>query len=1383
MANTTGFRVASLLGEEEDIALLNRPGTRWAVPNRTVTMIDGPPKTADWRDSVRAQSTTRKDVQILDVEDEELPPRLGSSWHAGMRPPRSAMKKEMKKEPSWRATQDEQSLLAALPGRPKSRVGFFGRRRGSEDAGSRPGSRPGTRGSAGSRPGSRPGSQTGSRPGSRGSDILMIDQEKKRPSLSGKMRAAVFATELFANAGKSLKMLSKRGEKDKDPGFKGLLDQESKKEVEAHEEAARQAVYNDPHGGTIHHRLQTKYVDQGRNMINDMFLAEGTEEVKAAVRRMQLDARPGAGGGSERQGKPKPLPNAWTTEVAMEIQACGSNAQGALGLDKKRGDLNAPLAWDHFDMADLNLPDRVLQIAQGWYHGFIVVKEMWDAAAPPPYTVEDFRDDENSIADEDIAQLVLDWASPEFKETSRKGGMCENIDDLLDAESRRMLIGLWLQMVEMRRWGGVKTTRGLFSWGSNQYGQLGFGDHEQRPTIRPMIPFVKTVVEQVSCGAFHTIISLGPRGLLACGLNRRGQLGTGTCQPQDTPAILLPFTPVSIREELDTARSSPSKAILVANLDRYASEGNVQKQFKTFYGYKGTLFRWFDRTKVLNGHPGRPACVVYFENEMAAAQAMTESEGQSSDFCFDGMKVSYFHPHYAGQDTRARLMAHTEEYMLKPGVFVKRICCGFDHTMVLMTDGTVIGWGNNRYGQVGTPKIDGLDPEYVLRMSTLPDEDPHLTELKPKMLPLVLIDHPGRGKVRVKYIATGGNHTMFGLEDGRLMACGRNDWGQLGLGPNAPASVHGVADVMSMFKQEIREVVCGASTTFCILHDQSGYGVEGGHVGEVLAFGRNDLRQLGIFTKGTKGKVSDPTQVDALKNKSVITISANEHTVVVCENSEVFCFGLNESGQMGLGDRRKIEKPEKPEWNKQDTRLNVTVGAFHSLYLHKLPTASGHTLYEDCLYSTGYNKHGELGLGYFTESMNGLSVGTKTPALVPFFHNRDVLLIAVGWYHTIAVCAQVATGSRRPPGEVAGEKEIVGRLEVVGFGYNKHGQLGLGHSEDMKQAMKLPLLTLTTSTPPLVRKIACGGSCSFFITHDNQVLAAGCNSRGQLGLGSFKGRAKTPVVIKTLTGENIDEVVCGFDHCFAIHRGNLKMKLFAFGANAYGQLGLGMSNDVCTPKEVSLVGMENIDVIACGGNHSMLICGGRLLSCGRNDYGQCGNKEGDRFSFTSVTQSDNAQINTLLVRKVACGASHTMVVRAPNVLMGFGRNDMGQIGATWGKSFGDNPPTEVRTPMIILDAQRLQHHKIKHLVCGSEHTVLVLNDGSIIATGCNSNGQLGLGHTRNQNTFAQLPVDGRRAEVYAGAFHTSIRYRGEYARKNIATTGFPAIASSFCSIS
>jgi hypothetical protein len=27
--------------------------------------------------------------------------------------------------------------------------------------------------------------------------------------------------------------------------------------------------------------------------------------------------------------------------------------------------------------------------------------------------------------------------------------------------------------------------------------------------------------------------------------------------------------------------------------------------------YKGALFRWFDRTRVINGHEGRPACVVH----------------------------------------------------------------------------------------------------------------------------------------------------------------------------------------------------------------------------------------------------------------------------------------------------------------------------------------------------------------------------------------------------------------------------------------------------------------------------------------------------------------------------------------------------------------------------------------------------------------------------------------------------------------------------------------------------------------------------------------------------------------------------------------------------
>jgi hypothetical protein len=364
------------------------------------------------------------------------------------------------------------------------------------------------------------------------------------------------------------------------------------------------------------------------------------------------------------------------------------------------------------------------------------IKQLWDCAAPPALTLEDFRNTEK-LPDAAIAQMILDWASPEFRATCRRGGLPDDVDEIIELESRSTLVGLWMQMVEMRKWGGVKTTRGLLSWGANDYGQLGHGDKEPRPLARPLMPFVRTHVEQVACGAYHTLISLGPRGLMACGLNRRGQLGTGTCESTNVPALLLPFTPVGVREEMDIGKCSPARQLMIGNLNSFATEREVRLQFMTYYGFRGSLFRWFDRSEVLHAKPGRPACLIYFENEMAAAQAMRETQGQCSKFSFDGMMVSYFHPHYAGTDTRAKLTSHTEEYMLRPGVFVKRVMCGFDHSMVLLTDGTVIGWGNNRYGQVGTPKIDGLDPEYVLNMEDLPERDANLTELKPKALPLV----------------------------------------------------------------------------------------------------------------------------------------------------------------------------------------------------------------------------------------------------------------------------------------------------------------------------------------------------------------------------------------------------------------------------------------------------------------------------------------------------------------------------------------------------------------------------------------------------------------------------------------------------------------------
>ncbi len=86
---------------------------------------------------------------------------------------------------------------------------------------------------------------------------------------------------------------------------------------------------------------------------------------------------------------------------------------------------------------------------------------------------------------------------------------------------------------------------------------------------------------------------------------------------------------------------------------------------------------------------------------------------------------------------------------------VKSITVGNSHTICLLEDGQVLAWGSNYYGQLG------------------------LGDTKNRITPTPI---PGLTGVGVKSIAAGGFHTICLLEDGRVVAWGGNNYGQLGLG-------------------------------------------------------------------------------------------------------------------------------------------------------------------------------------------------------------------------------------------------------------------------------------------------------------------------------------------------------------------------------------------------------------------------------------------------------------------------------------------------------------------------------------------------------------------------------------------------------------------------
>jgi alpha-tubulin suppressor-like RCC1 family protein len=88
------------------------------------------------------------------------------------------------------------------------------------------------------------------------------------------------------------------------------------------------------------------------------------------------------------------------------------------------------------------------------------------------------------------------------------------------------------------------------------------------------------------------------------------------------------------------------------------------------------------------------------------------------------------------------------------------------------------------------------------------------------------------------------------------------------------------------------------------------------------------------------------------------------HSLALTESGEVYAWGSNERGQLGLGDTENRLTPTKVPGLR---RVKASQRVIHSLAL----TESGE------VYTCGWNKHGQLGLG---DTENRLTP-TKVPGL------------------------------------------------------------------------------------------------------------------------------------------------------------------------------------------------------------------------------------------------------------------------------------------------------------------------------------------------------------------------------------------------------------------
>jgi hypothetical protein len=211
--------------------------------------------------------------------------------------------------------------------------------------------------------------------------------------------------------------------------------------------------------------------------------------------------------------------------------------------------------------------------------------------------------------------------------------------------------------------------------------------------------------------------------------------------------------------------------------------------------------------------------------------------------------------------------------------------------------------------------------------------------------------------------------------------------------------------------------------------------------------------------------------------------------------------------------------------------------------------------------------------------------------------------------------------------------------------------------------------------------------------------------------------------------------------------------LFSFGRNDCGQLGHG---DVVDKKVPHLIhdAPKDIRSISNGQFHSVVCTkSGVAYVCGKNDYGQLGFENPDNIkSLTALpkitSSSTDMDSNNLHVIQICCGYYHTLLLHQNGTVVGFGRNDYGQLG------LGHCHPKVYGLQIVT----SFNDKNVKAIYAGCYHSIAVTSNGMLYVCGRNNHGQLATGDTDERHI--PHPVDdfvGRQVlSVAAGFYHTIV---------------------------
>ena len=402
-----------------------------------------------------------------------------------------------------------------------------------------------------------------------------------------------------------------------------------------------------------------------------------------------------------------------------------------------------------------------------------------------------------------------------------------------------------------------------------------------------------------------------------------------------------------------------------------------------------------------------------------------------------------------------------------------------------------------------------------------------------------------------------------------LVAAGQNTFNEL-CQPHAVFSPHAAGADLSHL-DEIGVVAVAAGNEHTVLLTA---------MGQVLSVGYNAHGSCGTGDSKPRTILQTvPVPADYGTPIEVFASNGCEHTILLTDSGRVLACGSNKSGQLGTG----LQKYEEMARSVRENALFSPVAALNKVCVRTVGVSYNHTLFatDNDLFGCGktscFGAAHEFGAVVHEPVRLRLtsSESASQSATGPDSQSRAILSVLCGQEHSVLL---MESGT------------------VLVAGSNQFGQLGRplrNPSDVLAQSTGFIPVSTGALANQAVQQIACGYFHTMALTSKGQVVVFGRNDYGQLGLGHACSVCFVPTVVELPHADGDGSVIgAGCYHSLIATQNN---QLWGFGRNQHGQLFMPPGSNFFTPALAQLPRGGQIERIKCGFYHSILMLKDRTL--------------------------------------------------------------------------------------------------------------------------------------------------------------------------------------------